>query len=521
MGTEEDSRRGVAAVAATAGLAATCLAWGFTLLNTGFTKIVLDAGNGAVAAHGSIVTVPIRHVLWIVPLFLLFSTGAQAFAMQPVFRRAGMRRVHIASGVAVSVASALLWYASVIAGNRAMPVPVATPLAAIALFGPWICFFWLRKMQRRFLAALALAALGAVGSLPWMYDNHCVERYFRPRLDAPGIDLSTIPPLVHDFRRADLHDAHLHHVTLSRADLSNADLSRVDLSEATIDGTRWRDAKVEGAILEGASLKCTTWDRLQAKRLRLARATIGSVAIVGGTFQEAHFENARFLDQVCIDGADLSRAHFEDVEAFKPTLINSKLWNARFDRTKLAGSDLRRSDLQDATLDEADLEGANLQCARLQHAHFHAAHFEQADLAHARLAGGAGVGAFFRDANLCDAGFEHADLRGADLTCADLRGANLENADLRGANLSGAVLDGTKMQNAQLEGAIWCGARTARAIGLPAGLANSDCLPLTALACVADGRPPCASASCEDRVVPPCRLPESCPAPMIADAQRD
>ncbi|WP_440997544.1 pentapeptide repeat-containing protein [Arhodomonas sp. SL1] len=112
----------------------------------------------------------------------------------------------------------------------------------------------------------------------------------------------------------------------------------------------------------------------------------------------------------------------------------------------LRNTDLRRADLSYAHFEDIDLGGAQLEVATLSYTHLdngclEGSHLECAGLIRTRL----------QFANLQGAHLEGAGLLSAELEGADLSGVHLENAMIAATNLKGADLTGAHLTNAQFQ----------------------------------------------------------------------
>jgi serine/threonine protein kinase, bacterial len=107
--------------------------------------------------------------------------------------------------------------------------------------------------------------------------------------------------------------------------------------------------------------------------------------------------------------------------------------------------DFAQHNLNQLNLQGADLSGTNFHSALFEKANLQGANLHNSDFGRATL-----TKANLRDANLSKAYLSHADLEAADLRGADLSNAYLSNANLRGANLCGANLTGAKIGDDQL-----------------------------------------------------------------------
>lgn len=131
------------------------------------------------------------------------------------------------------------------------------------------------------------------------------------------------------------------------------------------------------------------------------------------------------LNGIDFTRANLSKAHFRDVQLADATFVEANLTNAiirdvDMKRGNLKGADLTGVDLSDTDLCDADLSNANLSGVELY----------SVDLSRAIL--------------------HEADLAGATLIDVDLSGA-----DLTGANLYGVTIKGrTRLDRADLSGAL-------------------------------------------------------------------
>ena len=130
------------------------------------------------------------------------------------------------------------------------------------------------------------------------------------------------------------------------------------------------------------------------------------------------------LRDTCLQGADMSRGHFD---------------NAQFD---------------DASLDGANLDKAEINWAQLNGAQLNRANLYRAELNHVWLNGAELNGAVCNGAQLNGAWLEEAEFNGANLYRAELKGANLYRAELNGADCTGAELNGAWLEEAEFNGAM-------------------------------------------------------------------
>jgi len=186
-------------------------------------------------------------------------------------------------------------------------------------------------------------------------------------------------------------------------------------------------------------------------------------APVGREQARALLEAGAPLEEVNLDGADLSDLDFEGRSLAGASLRGADLRRARLAGAKLTGASLAEADLGDAVLDGADLTGADLKGARIDRTRFANATLDLADFSgavgeNATFAGATGTRPRFVEARLRGVCFDAASLAGADFTGASLAGASFFRAELAAvrfydASGEGVVFDEVKMPDARAEGA--------------------------------------------------------------------
>jgi uncharacterized protein YjbI with pentapeptide repeats len=232
------------------------------------------------------------------------------------------------------------------------------------------------------------------------------------------------------FDGADLSDANLRDATLRDADLRRATLHRAELDGASLTGALLEGADISGAHLPKLFVNQGSLAGLRAVGARLDGAVLIRTGLDGANFTGAVLTSASFIG-VTGDGVVFDQAHLEQAVFVQDCVLRG----ARF-----AGAKCDRANLRGAVLDGAVFDGASLAGADLSDCSLHGASF---DLARAR-------GARFTAAMLHGAHLTRADLAQASLARADIRAANLNDASLYEADIARVHADeATRIERVQ------------------------------------------------------------------------
>jgi len=223
------------------------------------------------------------------------------------------------------------------------------------------------------------------------------------------------------FRGRDLRCARLAGADLRLSDFSEANLSGAILRGAHLEGSRFIGAEIAGAVLDRAQLQQSSFsppetppDAQDVTAKPLAAALLPNSSLHGAQLHRA------FLDDVNLEGADLTVAQLEE---------------ASLARSNLRGAALIGAGLRDAKLDNARLQGAS-----------------------------------FNDASLAGASLVSAQMQGVSLRGTWLLGTNLASAVMHGVIFEGTQLEGTSFYRTQLQGALFQNARFEGALFVEAQL---------------------------------------------------
>jgi len=208
------------------------------------------------------------------------------------------------------------------------------------------------------------------------------------------------------------------------------------------DGSSWPIRKLDGSLYEGPELKSD---------VLLETVNLGGLDLRGADLSSAHFYDVDFTG-TDFRNANLSNAIFSDVTLTGVCLQESRLSQTEFLCVKSGGidgvprdlpkdyqvingyligpyMDLRGAKLMGVDMAETCLTGTNLSQANLEGAYLRSAILYDSDLSQACL----------RGANLVYADLSECSLTEADLSRADMYCANLQGADLDSVNFVDAM----------------------------------------------------------------------------------
>jgi uncharacterized protein YjbI with pentapeptide repeats len=217
-------------------------------------------------------------------------------------------------------------------------------------------------------------------------------------------------------------------LTLSGINLQGADLTGANLANAVIAGTNFAGAILAGATLTGLSLQSASgW----------SGATLDQVTGLAGSKQ-----SQAILDNVSLQGVDLSNAQLQGASLNKANLTGSTLYNA------FLSNNINEKITDPASLRQAHLKNVNLAFAQLSGVDFSFANFygtTPASNSSCKTTGSNHSG-FTVDC----ASAHQATMTGTTLTSAYLYGVDFANAAITGADFSQAVLTGANFGGASI-----------------------------------------------------------------------
>ncbi|BCL82173.1 pentapeptide repeat-containing protein [Ktedonobacteria bacterium brp13] len=188
--------------------------------------------------------------------------------------------------------------------------------------------------------------------------------------------------------------------------------------------------------------------------LDLSRYNFSNVQLVGAFLHQAKLIEANLSSttgtSTVFSEADLSMANLSCSNFSRANFSRANLYHVNLQYTYLFGTMLKQANLNEAKLDEAllseaDLSFASLVTATLTKANLTRANLSYTWLTNADLSNAILASAYFANANLPGVYLCHAILVGANFTDADLYAAHLDNA-----NLERAIFVGTRLKKADL-----------------------------------------------------------------------
>jgi uncharacterized protein YjbI with pentapeptide repeats len=245
---------------------------------------------------------------------------------------------------------------------------------------------------------------------------------------------------------ADLRKSNLARAKADRADFSGAQLIEADLSYADLSGANLEEAVLSRAGLNKASLVGVRAKGAKAEWADFDRADLSRADFSESKLSHAGLNGAR-MDQAVFRQADLSRCWVSGAQGQGVDFTGADLHEIRSSgQTSLPLADVQGANLTKAYFEQSDMSRCNFSEANLDQASFIRCDLKDANLNRSRAR---------------QADFSHSDLSGADMMSVNLMQGSLRKAQLRETDLSRAnlfavdfyksTMGGTKLEGANLK----------------------------------------------------------------------
>ncbi|MGN6365416.1 pentapeptide repeat-containing protein [Asticcacaulis taihuensis] len=181
-------------------------------------------------------------------------------------------------------------------------------------------------------------------------------------------------------RKAGGRIANLSYINLTDMKLEGVDLSDANLTGARLYGASLRDANftranLYGCDLRNADLRFARFDRADLRGACLRGANLTAASLIGADLREGmiafkdekqglrlmkHEKRAGELDHAIFNGADLSGARMNGMQAVSADFRDANVAGAVMSQAKLRKANLSGANLTGADLNGADVSGADL-----------------------------------------------------------------------------------------------------------------------------------------------------------------
>lgn len=271
-------------------------------------------------------------------------------------------------------------------------------------------------------------------------------------LDLSGIDLSGAYLEYANLTNTNLTGANLSQSVLAHATIHNTNLTNVDLNDANLGAADFYQAQIIDSDLTNAFLGKS---RIRESLFKNCKMAEKMDLFLETQFEATRFIDCDMRQSVFID-ADISGSEFNNCDLSKSSFLNPVANSASFTGARLDGVTFVNFIGSKANFDGAEMEkvgfvgGADLNGSSFCKANIIGTNLRECDLQKARFNESKISGTDFGGANLREADFSRVDGRGAQFNKADMSFANLDRANLMEGSMYETVISGARLTDTNL-----------------------------------------------------------------------